>query len=149
MPTGRMHVRTRPDGWVGYSFPPFLHFPLYNSLLIFPHSLSHTDDMRKYLQKKESPPASLPASSSPSPSPIDAPTAAATATDGTAAGATSTPSSSTSSTSTSSTSGKKKRQQAAGVDLTAEDVTEDLGKMNLEGGGGAGEREANGTEEKP
>lgn len=102
--------------------------------------------MRKYLQKKDSPPASLPASSTPSSSPADAPSAAATATDGTAAAASSTPSSTPSS---SSTSGKKKRQQSVGVGLTAEDVTEDLGKMNMEGGGGTGEKEANGTEDKP
>ena len=102
--------------------------------------------MRKYLQKKEAPHASLPASSSQSPSPTDARSIAATATDGTAAAAASTPS--TSSTTTTSSS-KKKRQQSVGADLTAEDVTEYLDKMNLEGGGGMEEKEAYGTPDKP
>ena len=133
--------------WLGGLFCyPFLHFLTHKPLLTFPHS-PQTDDMRKYLQKKEAPTASLPASSSPSPAPTDAPNGAATATDGTAAGASSSTPSST--TTTATTSGKKKRQQSVGVDLTAEDVTENLGKMNLEGGGWAGDKEANGTEDKP
>jgi hypothetical protein len=89
--------------------------------------------MRKYLQKKGSSASSLPASFSPT----DALNDAATATESTAAGTTSTPSAS---------SAKAKQQQSGAMDLVAEDVTESLGKMRLEGGERTRDEKPDGTE---